>query len=501
MAKITVKFPAAKPKVPESTRVWSEYQDAIFDFVEQPGGNAIIEAVAGSGKTSTIKECFRRVRGSAIFLAFNKSIAEELQAERIPARTFHSICFGPAMQRVRARNPEFQKLRKLVDSKFDVEQEERYGYFAIKLVGYARGVGIGTALADDTVENWQQLIDHHELELDHPDATIEEGIRFARYLLTESNNSPMVDFDDMLYWVVKFNLPLPKFDWIFVDEAQDTNHVQRDILRRLMKPGCSRLIAVGDPHQAIYGFRGADSESLANIARDFDAVTLPLSISYRCARNIVIYAQKYVSHIQPAPNASEGSVTDLGTNWNLDIFRAEDLVVCRTTRPLISLAFAMLRAHKPVVVLGRDIQESLKSTVKKMRAKGIDHLEIKLQAYAEREVKKAVSKKDEQRAASLQDRIAALLVLIDGLDETDRTVPALLRVIDDLFADGVGKTTLSTIHKSKGLEANRVVWINPFPGSWARRGWQTEQEVNLCYVAATRAKSELVLITEQKKKK
>lgn len=514
MPKISVNFPPNKPQ--PAVRSWSEYQEAIFDFVEQPGGNAIIEAVAGSGKTTTIVEATRRVRRSTIFLAFNKAIAEELKQRKVNARTFHSLCFGPSMQRSGAKNPEPKKLRLLVESKFNVEQEEMYGFFAQRLVGYARGVGIGTKLLEDTVENWMALIDHHELELDHPSATIEEAIRFAQYLLEECNNSfdpvlpkatggpvsrpqGLVDFDDMLYQVVRLNLPLPKFDWVFVDEAQDTNPVQRDILRRILKP-TGRLVAVGDPAQAIYGFRGADSESLGNVAKEFRAVTLPLSVSYRCPRTVVEHARRWVSHIQPAPNAAEGSVSDLGTNWTTDLFQPEDLVVCRTSKPIISLAFSMLRARKPVVILGRDLQEGLKSTVKKMRAANIDKLQLKLESFAKREIDKANSKKEEAKAASIADRVSALLVLIEGLPETERTIPELLRTIDALFADGVGKTTLCTIHKSKGLEAKRVIWMNPWPSAWATRDWQVQQERNLCYVATTRAIESLVLIAEQKKK-
>lgn len=66
--------------------------------------------------------------------------------------------------------------------------------------------------------------------------------------------------------------------------------------------------------------------------------------------------------------------------------------------------------------------------------------------------------------------------------------------------------TLSTIHKSKGLEARRVWWLNSSrcPAPWAKRPWQQQQEINLCYVAATRAIETLILIEDgsyQRKRK
>jgi DNA helicase-2/ATP-dependent DNA helicase PcrA len=67
--------------------------------------------------------------------------------------------------------------------------------------------------------------------------------------------------------------------------------------------------------------------------------------------------------------------------------------------------------------------------------------------------------------------------------------------IDKIFGDNVGKecVLLSTIHKSKGREWDKVLWLQTGPSPWAKQDWEIEQEVNLCYVATTRAKKELVL--------
>lgn len=343
------------------------------------------------------------------------------------------------------------------------------------------------------------MCEHHDLEPDSEFADIGKGIAIAQQLLGWSNESNLVDFDDMLYFAVKDGLVLPKFDNVFVDEAQDTNAIQRAILRKIMKP-TSRLFAIGDPAQAIYGFRGADSESMRLIKEEFECTEMPLTVTYRCAKNIVEYARQWVDHIQAAPGAVDGSVEELGTQWGTGVFKVNDLVVCRTTAPVISLAYRLLKARVPVRIQGKEIGAGLKSLIKKMGSRTIDHLINKLESWATREVEKATAKKQDSKVEAINDKKDAILCLIDGMDEDLRTIDHLYAVIDKLFADSVNVVILSTIHRAKGLEADRVFWLNSdkCPSPWAKQDWQVQQEMNLCYVAATRAKTTLFTIQEKK---
>lgn len=482
-----------------STRTWSTYQQAIFDFVENGSGNAIVSAVAGSGKTTTIVEALSRVKGSTIFLAFNKAIAEELKARGVNARTFHSLTYSPVMRSLGAQNIDTNKLRGLVVDNLSEDDAKIYGAFIIKLVGLARQAGVG-CLVEDSEQAWVDIADHHDLEIDGEGADFGRAIALARRLLTESNAARSADFDDLLFLAVLNGISLPKFDFVFVDEAQDTNAIQRAILRKISHAG-TRIIAVGDPAQAIYGFRGADSESLSMLKTEFDAIDLPLTVSYRCPKSVIDFARQWVSHIESAPNAAQGSVTSLDTQWNVTSFEPTDLVVCRTTKPLVSLAYRMLAAGVGVRIMGREIGEGLKTLIEKQKAKGIDALVAKLEKFRDREIEKAIAKGREDKADAVSDKVDAVLCLIQSLPETDRTIPALTRLIDRLFADVRGVTALATIHKAKGLEAPRVYWLNSSqcPSKWARKPWQQAQEANLCYVATTRAMQELVLIEEPKK--
>lgn len=481
------------------TRTWSKYQEAIFEFVENGSGNAIVEAVAGSGKSTTIVECAERAKGSVLFLAFNRAIATELNTRGVNARTFHSLANQVVTRDRRSYVVTQNKLQKLINENLTGSRAEMYGAFIIKLVGLGRQTGIG-CLVEDTREAWLQLVEHHELEIDKKGATIDTGIELASDLLGWSNKSKLFDYDDMLYFAVRDGLTLPRYDFTFVDEAQDTNAIQRAILRKLMSPGsAARLIAVGDPAQAIYGFRGADSESLNMIAHEFNCVYLPLTVSYRCPTSVVEHARQWVKHIEPAPLAPLGEVISYGTDWKNDIFEPGDLVVCRTTKPIVHLAYQLLRSGKAARIVGREIGQGLISLIKRMDAQNIDDLENSLESFCTRESEKAIAKGNESKSEAIKDRVGTIMVLIADLPEKERTLSKLQQTIEWLFSSKSSvAVVLSTIHRAKGLESDTVFWLNSekCPAKWARQGWQKQQEENLCYVATTRAKSSLVLIQE-----
>ena len=479
---------------------WSKYQKAIFKFIENlDAGNAVVEAVAGSGKSTTIVEGMNRIPKdkSSIFLAFNKAIAEELKARGVNARTFHSLTYSAVTKARNTRNIEPNKLRMVIEENCSSNDAFIYSSFVSRLVGLGRQAGIG-CLIPDTDQAWLDLIIYHDLELDNENGDMGRAIELCGQILTLSNADKRVDFNDLLYLAVKDGLTLSKFDYVFVDEAQDTNAIQRAILRKIIHKG-SRIIAVGDPAQAIYGFRGADSNSLNLIAEEFDCKRLPLTVSYRCPTSVVQYAQKWVSHIESSPKAIEGEVVQLGTEWTVKNFQEGDLIVCRTSKPLVALAYKFLRARIPAKIMGKEIGQGLKSLISKLNARGIDNLIIKLEAWTTRESEKAIAKKQDSKVESIQDKSDAILCLIDGMAETERTIPALVLIIDNLFSDAKGSITLATIHKAKGLEAPRVFWLNSSkcPAKWAKTEWQQQQENNLCYVAVTRAKESLFLIEEK----
>lgn len=476
---------------------WSAYQQAIFCFIEIGTGNAIVEAVAGSGKSTTLVECARRAKGTSLFLAFNKPIADELKKRGVNARTFHSLTYTAVTKDRRTYEITQGKLTKVLNENVSDATAKKYGSFAVKLVGLGSQSGIGV-LVPDEMSAWMEIIEHHSLELEDNNANVHTAIELASDLLGWSNKSKLIDYDDLLYFAVKDGLPLPRHDLTLVDEAQDTNAIQRAILRKIMRPN-SRLVAVGDPGQAIYGFRGADSESLNMIASEFSCIRLPLTVSYRCPVKVVEYARQFTPHIEAAPGAAEGEVVEMGDSWTKDTFCPGDLIVCRTTKPIVSLAYQMLKAGRPARIQGREIGSGINLLINKMDAQNVDELRERLEAYRDRESEKAIGKGDEAKAEGIKDRVETILALIGELPESDRTIARLQDNVRALFSSKSAEAILlSTIHRAKGLEAETVYWLNrsDCPPKWARDGWQMQQEINLCYVATTRAKSRLVLIEE-----
>lgn len=485
----------------------SKFQQAIFDWTEahidQPGA-LIVEAVAGSGKTTTIVQAADMIptTDKAVFLAFNKSIATELGnklPDHVESKTLNALGFGACRYNVQGQiKVERNKTRDLIRKHLDDDAAEVMGEL-MNLIGKAKshglipsGMPVPNGTYEATTEKWTTLMDRYDIDPNGIEGGAATFIKWADVILREGLKLELlIDFDDQLYHPVALNYNTWGYDWIIIDEAQDVSHVQRVLLRKFFK---SRLIAVGDSRQAIYGFRGADSNSLANIGRVFKAETLPLSISYRCPRKVVEVAQQIVPHIECSDTANDGEVLH-PKEWQIDSFSETDLVVCRNTAPLIELAYKCIAEGKAVHVMGREIGKGLINVIRK--AGGRNHLaltlvdfEPKLIAWTDKQLKKA--KDDETKQAAVTDKLDCLRVLGAGLD----TVTELVSAIEKIFDDRSTGTTLATVHKAKGLEAERVFILEPdlMPSPWARKEWQIEQENNLLYVAVTRALETLVYL-------
>jgi DNA helicase-2/ATP-dependent DNA helicase PcrA len=256
-----------------------------------------------------------------------------------------------------------------------------------------------------------------------------------------------------------------------------------------------RLIAVGDRHQGIYGFTGADNDALDIIAREFNAVYKPLTVSYRCPKAVVAFAHKWVAHIEAAPNAPEGVVTSDEYNDNF-LPDEGSAILSRITKPLVTLAFSFIRRRIPCKIEGRDIGKGLIKLANKWKsATTIDAYEKRLDKFFDSQSLRL--KEKPAQLQSMTDQVDTVRAIMDFCrQEKKYHMVDVVKWIEDLFADGVkGRFVLSTIHKSKGREWNTVYWLNrssTCPSKYAKLPWMMEQENNLCYVAATRSMNKLV---------
>jgi len=254
-------------------------------------------------------------------------------------------------------------------------------------------------------------------------------------------------------------------------------------------------------HNAIYAFAGADSESVQNIIESFAATLLPLSICYRCPRAVIREAQKIVPDIEAADGAEEGIVRAVDGDEFDGSAQDGDWVLCRTTAPLVSNALKFLREGRKATVHGRDIGANLTKL-----AERIAHLHpsesftSSVAAWDAVEQERLTKRRaNAQAVANHEDRVATLVTLSTGGD----TLDSFKAAVKSLFSDDVKGVTFATIHRSKGLEVDRVFILRPdlLPHPAAEQEWQIVQESNLRYVAITRAKRELVYVRPPKKEK
>jgi superfamily I DNA/RNA helicase len=322
----------------------------------------------------------------------------------------------------------------------------------------------------------------------------------------------------MIYLPLKHNLTFPQFDFVFIDEAQDTNATRREVAKRMLKDyqllvtkdntlhekPSGRLIAVGDRHQAIYGFTGADNDALDILKKEFSAAELPLSTCFRCSKSVIRHAQSIVPHIQPRTGAIEGTVNlkmpEYNFHENLFNQRFPDLphsaILCRKNAPLISLAFQLLEKQIPCRIEGRDIGQELIKLCKKLDDSSKPSLSLSLRKH----LSDQSSKLSPYKLDLLSDKISAITSILQLPSIT--SVPQLYQQIESVFSDydpsKPSKLTLSSIHKSKGLEWSTVYLLGRnawMPSKFATQPWMEEQEQNLIYVAITRAKETLYEIT------
>lgn len=524
----------------------SEYQIGIFRHVEQavedytsrtPVSNAVVQAVAGSGKTTTIVAAAALIPASlkAIFLAFNKDIAVELGdrlPNHVPAKTLNSLGWGICKRYadgVAGRKISFDefndsnKVWKIIRNHCSKADVNNFGKDIKWLVGMAKSYGIVPAALEgngyesanglrDEDATWDKICAHfgHVIDIVHRPTVY----RLFREVLTLSLEDEITyDFDDQKYFPVVRRLEnggrLPRFqyDAIIIDEVQDVSPVDLELVKLVAKKGAI-FLGVGDSRQAIYGFRGADTQSIEKFKAATNGIELPLSISYRCATSIVDAARGVYPVIEAAAGAPEGEVIELG-NYTHEEFSARDndMIICRNNAPLVSLAYKLIRRRVPVFVKGRDIGKGILSLIDSLKADDVRDLNSKLNIWfaQQTEILRENDPDNDDAVQRLEDRFATLMVFIsensdNRIDSVIADVETVLSVKGSDKSDKSamkGKVVLSTVHKAKGLEANTVFFLDShllYKMCGDEGSWTHTQEKNLEYVAITRAKNRLVYI-------
>jgi superfamily I DNA/RNA helicase len=506
---------------PADTAGLSDQQAEVARWTVEGTGSLELLARAGCGKTFTLMKVVDLIvkykLGDVALMAYNKKIADELKGRLESAKydwrtaqagTVHSFGFGAWRKVAPKVQVDDKKVMNLISQESYRQGGAAYTECAgaiAKMVSLGKQRAIGHLASIDDDAAWLDIYDHFDIESDLPeDFDPMELVRMVQNVYRTSLNlcRETVDFDDMILAPLYFKARFWPKDWVLVDESQDTNPARRALALAMLKPRTGRMIFVGDPAQAIYGFTGADSDSMNQLKRATNAKTLPLNVTRRCPQAVVEQAKRLVPDFEAHHEAPLGTVRAIEyAQLETENLGKEDAILCRNTAPLVTTAYTLLAKGIACRVEGREIGQGLIKLARRWKIKTLDQLLNKLAAYEEHQTAKFAAKDQQDKIDRMVDQLDCLRVIIDRCLLLKKTmVDDLVGEIETMFGNTPDGTvpavlTLSTVHKSKGREWKRVYLLGRdkyMPSPYAKKDWQMEQERNLEYVAITRAMSELI---------
>lgn len=471
--------PARRPAI-AGLRSTAE-QGAIIDACVS-GVDLVVEAGAGTGKTSTLKMVGHAMKGRGLYLAFNKAIATEAARSFPPAvtcKTAHSLAYAAVGSRYRRRMDNQARIsaRHVADA-LGLDEQLKIRDTILTSEKLARLATEGVAKFCYSADTEVQA--HHipvpdglsRRETEDLRALVLPYARLAWADVQKEDGGKLRFTHDHYLKMWALTNPRLKADYVLLDEAQDSNPV----IAHLVQSQTAQRIAVGDPAQSIYEWRGAIDamETWPGNTR------LILSESFRFGPQIAAEANKWLtllnSGLRLTGAGQAGRVTETGTGGRA--------VLCRTNAEAMRRALAHLagggRPH--LVGGGAQIRELAKAALTLMAGKGTTHPEL-LAFKTWDELKQYVN--EEEAGADL-----ATFVRLITTHGAQAVIDATDRLVEEPHADLV----LSTVHKAKGREWDSVLIADDFPEP--KEGPlgvvpPKKADLRLIYVAVTRAKYHL----------
>ena len=287
------------------------FNEAQTQAIQHTDGPCLVLAGPGSGKTLTIVNRVKyliekqKVRPEEILVVtFTRFAAAEMKSRLclvmgkrdlpVTVGTFHGIYYGILkwayrmnQENILSETEKYQILRGVINKeRMEIFDEEDFIQDIAAEIGKVKNNRIpleefvSEKCSADAFRNIYRNYEQHRKEL------------------------KKIDFDDMLVLCYELFQSRPdvlaqwqkKFRYVLIDEFQDINRIQYDVIRMLAQPE-NNLFVVGDDDQAIYGFRGADSELMLGFGKDFpDAKQILLGMNYRSTANIVQNSLKLIEN-------------------------------------------------------------------------------------------------------------------------------------------------------------------------------------------------------------
>jgi superfamily I DNA/RNA helicase len=465
-------------------------QVACITAATADNNNLLIEARAGAAKTSTLIMIAEYLPEKNILaLAFNKAIATEMTS-RLPANcaamTLSSLGYkswsGFLRKRLTVTESKLYFLLKdwIAANVQSEELEEFYEDYEELLdsIKFAKIVGY---IPDKALKlNLKSIVEEQEFleQLSYkPSKLHQSAIDDVLTRSIEEAYTGNIDYADMLYLpTLCSSCSFPIFDVVLVDEAQDLSSLNHLMIKKLLRNQTVRLIAVGDPCQAIYGFRGAHSESMSVLQKLFNAKKLTLTVSFRCPQSVVSEALWRAPDMRYPEWAVTGCVSTL-VEWDAHIFPDTAAIICRNNAPLFSLAIKLLKAGKKPELIGNNLSAFFLKLLKKIGSDDMSSSEL-ISAIDQWKNSELIKGKKPDR---INDTADCLKAFCNGA-ATLADVKATLKKV----FESSGLIKLMTGHKAKGLEFENVYILDKH-----LLNLKNLQDKNLLYVMQTRSKLNL----------
>lgn len=471
----------------------TDEQAAIIQAATTTNRNILVNALAGAAKTSTLEMICQALPSDLPILsvAFNKRIATEM-AERLPGNVRcatlnsigHKIWAATIGKRLVLDTKKSYNL--LGEALRTYGQFDRGDFDYADMLNLIRAAKSSGYLPKGVPSGFLGLIDKETFYASLEEDPTDLQDRLLETVLCDSikqSYSGRIDFDDQILMSALFGGTFPAFPLVLVDEAQDLSRLNHKMLDRLVR---RRIIAVGDPWQSIYAFRGADTGSMPRLRSTFDMEEFTLSVSFRCPVRVVERAHSRVAHFKWRENAPFGEVREV-KSWSTTTIADHSAIICRNNAPLFTLALALMRAGRGCQVVGADIGPALIKVLKKLGDEQMPRKEVLREIDAWEKAKLVKSR----APASVSDRAECLRVFAGH----GTTLSEAIVYAEHLFSSR-GPIQLLSGHKAKGLEWSTVYHLDPWriPSKWAQGPEAIEQELNIKYVIETRTKDKLFLI-------
>ena len=490
----------------------------FYGFTLDGNGRFLLGDFTITHNTSTLIKCldFIPQNSNVLFSAFNTDIVNDLKKKigdlpNVDVRTLHSLGLQFIKRNIPQASTETEPFKYDAYIKNNIRELSSINTYALKSKDYfnylsniKKYIDFGRYYLCETVKDLDFIESRYDIE------TIADEKEIAIDALEWGKNElETIDYTDMIWLPNVLDLkPLGLlYDFIFLDECQDLNKAEREIVLKCFKMG-TRMVSVGDEKQCIYSFSGSDPNSFQTLKSIPNTTCLPLSISYRCGKNIVKFANELVKEIQAADNAIDGTVIN---DVTLDAAKDGDMILCRNNAPLVQVYNEFLKMGKKCYIRGKDVGSNLKLLVKSTKQEKLnvdcsdDGVFVRLYDDLFTTRNKIMEKFgiDDKLAMTSPtiinklDMINALEILSEGINTSEE----IIEKIDSIFPKRTKKDgiMLSTIHKAKGLESENVYIAckSLMPSKSAKKDWEIKQEYNLMYVAYTRAKKTLGFIDEK----